>query len=69
VPISHRIPEFKNPSFRKHSRTFGPKYVFECPVCNKQFNRTKDNASLKPHKNKNGYSCSGRYGIYVETKY
>jgi predicted nucleotidyltransferase component of viral defense system len=69
VPISHRIPEFKNPSFRKHSRTFGPEYIFECPVCNKRFKRTKYNSSLKPHKNKNGYSCSGRYGIYVETKY
>jgi predicted nucleotidyltransferase component of viral defense system len=60
---------------RKRSRTahrtstFGPKYVFRCSICGKQFTRKSYKASLKPHKNKQGYPCPGRTGIYITTRY
>lgn len=50
-------------------RSGGAKYVIQCSVCGKQFTRSTQNASLKAHKNKQGYACSGRTGYYVRTKY
>ena len=51
------------------SYVFGPKYVFKCSVCGKQFTRKNYDASLGQHKSKSGgYPCYG-YGIYVTTKY
>jgi predicted nucleotidyltransferase component of viral defense system len=44
-------------------------YVFKCSVCGRQFTRKEYNASLNPHKNKQGYPCPGRVGIYVTTKF
>lgn len=46
-----------------------PQYVYECSFCGKKFKRDRMDSKLNPHKNKNGYSCSGRYGIYVTTNY
>jgi predicted nucleotidyltransferase component of viral defense system len=56
---------------RSVSRTpsFGPKYVFRCTACGKQFIRKLYSISLNPHKNKQGYPCSGSTGIYVTTRY
>ena len=48
---------------------FGPKHVFKCTICGKQFTRKKYNSVLNPHKDKQGYPCSGRTGIFVKTKY
>jgi hypothetical protein len=50
-------------------RSFGPKYVFRCTLCGKQFTRKTYSASLNPHKNKRGYPCPGRTGIYITTRY
>ncbi len=47
----------------------GPQYVFECTLCGKKFTRKTHNATLNPHKDKSGYPCSGRIGMYVDTKY
>jgi predicted nucleotidyltransferase component of viral defense system len=47
----------------------GPTYVYQCPMCQKKFTRKKMNGKLNPHKTKQGFSCSGRTGMYVETKY
>lgn len=47
----------------------GPKYVFRCSVCGKQFTRTTYDSQLNPHKNKKGYPCYGTTGFYVKTKY
>jgi hypothetical protein len=44
-------------------------YIYQCSYCGKQFRRDRMSGTLNPHKNKNGYPCSGRYGIYVTTKY
>jgi predicted nucleotidyltransferase component of viral defense system len=56
------------PRFRR-TRTSGPVYVYQCGICGKRFSRRHRTSTLKPHKNKQGYPCSGRYGIYVETRY
>lgn len=48
---------------------YGPKYTYRCSACGKQFTRRTYGGLLNPHKNKNGYPCYGRYGIYVGTKY
>lgn len=64
---------FRNRSTPKRSKrktsNYGPKYVFKCTICGKQFTRKSYNASLNQHKNKQGYPCYGRTGIYVTTKY
>ncbi len=49
--------------------SFGPKYIFNCSVCGKQFTRKSYDANLGQHKSKSGgYPCYG-YGIYKTTKY
>jgi predicted nucleotidyltransferase component of viral defense system len=47
---------------------FGPKYVFECPVCSKRFTHKSYDGSLNPHKDKHGIPCGGRHGIYIGIK-
>ena len=47
----------------------GPSYVYRCSVCGREFARKTHDATLRPHKNKGGYDCYGRYGIYARTKY
>jgi predicted nucleotidyltransferase component of viral defense system len=69
LPTNRGIAQFKYPSFKKYPKTFGPTYIFECPICGKRFKRSKYDSTLRPHKDKNGYVCMGRYGYYIETKY
>jgi len=47
----------------------GPTYVYRCTVCGKTFDRKSMDGTLNPHKNKSGYDCYGRHGVYVRTKY
>ncbi len=47
----------------------GPTYIFRCSACGKQFSRKTHDSSLRPHKNKSGWACYGRHGIYVRLKY
>ncbi len=54
---------------RKKQSGGGPKYVFKCSVCGKQFTRSSYDAHLKPHKNRQGHTCYGSVGIYVKTSY
>jgi len=54
---------------RKRTSNIGPKYVFQCPICGKQFTHKSYDSSLNQHKNKQGSSCPGRIGIYKTTKY
>jgi hypothetical protein len=49
--------------------SLGPKYVYQCSFCGKKFPKSTNNSNLRPHKDKNGYPCGGRYGYYVDTKY
>ena len=48
---------------------FEPTYIIECPYCGKRFNHKKSGTRLNPHKDKNGYPCSGRSGYLVDTEY
>ena len=73
--IEHR----GRPSIRHvstHSRTRkrpvaggAPTYVFKCAVCGKPFKRKAYDTSLKPHKNKQGFSCFGTFANYIRTEY
>ena len=47
----------------------GPTHVYECSFCGKRFYRKTRNATLRPHKDKSGYPCSGRHGMWVDTRY
>jgi predicted nucleotidyltransferase component of viral defense system len=47
----------------------GPKYVFRCMVCGKEFERSTYDGTLRPHKNRNKMDCYGTTGVYVRTKY
>jgi len=49
--------------------SYGPKYVFRCMICGRKFTRKSYDAALNQHKNRQGYPCPGRTGIYVTTKY
>lgn len=58
------------PSVRRSlSRSYGPKYIYECYYCGKKFTKSTQNSTLNSHKDKSGYPCSGRHGVYVDTKY
>jgi predicted nucleotidyltransferase component of viral defense system len=46
----------------------GGTYIFRCMVCGKQFERQSYDSTLRPHKNRSGWDCYGRTGIYVRTK-
>ena len=54
---------------RSSVRSRGPTHIYECNYCGKHFRRRKRNATLKPHKDKNGFPCSSRSAHYVETRY
>ena len=54
---------------RRKSSFDGPTYIYECAYCGKRFRRKKQTTSLNPHKDKNGYPCSGRYAHWVDTQY
>jgi len=48
---------------------FGPKYIYQCPYCQKKFTHKTHDTNLKSHKDKYGNKCLGRTGIYIDTKY
>jgi len=56
-------------SQKRRTSSYGPKYIFKCSVCGKQFSHKSYDSSLNEHKNKQGYPCPGRTGIYITTKY
>ena len=54
---------------RLSPQSSGPKYIFRCGMCGKQFTKRTYDASLRSHKSKNGYPCYGSFGIYITTRY
>jgi predicted nucleotidyltransferase component of viral defense system len=54
---------------RRRPRQRSIVYVYECNSCGKRFTRDSRNSKLRPHKDKRGFPCHGRYGIYVDTQY
>lgn len=61
----------KPPTSRRstQARHDGPKYIYRCSRCNKQFTRSEMNNTLNPHKAKDGRPCFGTWGSYVTTKW
>ncbi len=53
----------------RKSNDSGPTYVVECAYCDKKFRRKTNTTTLKAHKDKDGYPCSGRHGYLVDTVY
>ena len=51
----------------KPQRGFGPTYTFACTACGKTFKREKYDATLNPHKTKQGWPCPGRVGYLKAT--
>ncbi len=48
---------------------YGPKYIFECSYCGKRFTHRTNDSKLNKHKDKHGYPCPSRTGMYVTTKF
>jgi len=57
------------PPQRRRTPSLGPKYIFKCPLCGKQFAHKSYESPLNKHKNRQGYPCPSTIGIYVTTKY
>jgi predicted nucleotidyltransferase component of viral defense system len=65
-----RAPRMSSRTGRRSTRVRGSmKYSFRCSSCGKRFTRSTHDSTLRPHKNKAGYSCYGSYGIYLGAKY
>jgi len=45
----------------------GPIYLYQCPVCQKEFRHKTRNPKLNPHKTEHGWPCSGRRGYLIDT--
>ncbi len=73
APYNFRQPPRPTRAPKRTTQGFGgfgqTKYVFQCMYCNKQFERSRYDAALNPHKTKDGYPCPSRIGHYVTTKY
>jgi hypothetical protein len=70
IPQSFSAPTIRRSQpIRRIAASAGPSYIFRCSVCGKEFSRKTYDATLRPHKNKAGRDCYGRYGSYVRTKY
>jgi len=60
------MPPIRRESTNYSSSYYGaPKHLYECPMCGKTFKRKKQNSTLRAHKDKDGWDCSGRSGIYL----
>jgi hypothetical protein len=46
----------------------GRVYVYRCPICGKKFEHKTRNATIRQHKNPQGWNCSGRHGIFERMK-
>ena len=73
-PTASRVQTYSAPRIsarRSRPRSFGSgvTYVYQCPVCSKQFERKTQDSKLRPHKAPSGWQCSGRNGFLVNTKY
>ncbi len=47
----------------------GPRYVYQCGMCDRKFERKTQDSTIRPHKTEQGLPCSGRTGWLVETRY
>lgn len=66
-PIRRKQADYTRVSYNPRTtlRRKDPKYKYQCPVCDKYFYRKNNNSRLNAHKSKNGWPCSGRFGVYI----
>ncbi|OIQ70951.1 hypothetical protein GALL_474350 [mine drainage metagenome] len=65
-----RFPAARRPSGARTTRpprSVGLTYAFACTTCGKTFKRDTYDATLNPHKNKQGWPCPGRIGFLKST--
>jgi hypothetical protein len=67
VSLGTRQPVYRG-AHRRRTVSSGPVYAYRCVVCNKRFERKTYDATLNPHKSREGYPCYGRWGTYEGTK-
>lgn len=68
-PRTPAVPPSRSPGrASKDLAAFGPTYIFQCSLCGKRFNRKSYDVTLNPHKNKSGWDCAGRTGLYMGTR-
>ncbi|MCB9965880.1 MAG: nucleotidyl transferase AbiEii/AbiGii toxin family protein [Rhodospirillales bacterium] len=64
--IPRRLPRQPRAQALKAS---GPTYIYRCPMCQKTFRKSRQDAQLNRHKTKEGRPCSGRTGYLEDVKY
>jgi predicted nucleotidyltransferase component of viral defense system len=71
MPKDHYLFDPNKParSPRRRARRSGVVYTYQCSYCGKRFTRTSMSSTLRPHKDKRGWHCSGRYATYVGSHY
>lgn len=62
-------PRNTTPRASRTSSRSGPTYIYQCGLCGKRFDRSKRDPTLRAHKSASGWACSGRHGIWVDTKW
>lgn len=68
APMAAYGPRISSSARSRTSGHSGPIYVYECSRCNKRFDHSKRDSKLRAHKDQNGWPCSGRHGVWVDTK-
>lgn len=65
-----RSPRATQSTGRRGSPRSGVVYVYQCPYCNKRFEHSNADSTLRAHKNAGGNGqCPGRSGYLVTTRY
>jgi predicted nucleotidyltransferase component of viral defense system len=65
APAPRRVSTRPQPQPRKAPVWGGMSYTVQCPYCLKKFKRSTLSTALNPHKDSNGYPCTGRHGYLV----
>jgi predicted nucleotidyltransferase component of viral defense system len=73
APVAERrhsgSPRAGRPRGGPRRRSRGISHVYQCVVCGRRFRHSRFDSSLGPHKDKQGYPCAGRVGIFVRSVY
>lgn len=69
IPSTARAPRAPVRLSSRSAPKLGPRYIVQCPICSKRFERKSYDVKLNAHKDTQGYQCSGRTGYLVETQY
>jgi hypothetical protein len=71
APVAQRLggssPRSGRPRRGPRRRPPDVSQVYECAVCGRRFRHTSLDSSLGRHKDKQGYPCAGRVGIFVKS--